>query len=208
MTAGFDIQPPSRNSKNSTGVNIKNQKSRFNKTTNVYLIIIFGLFVLFSFNLLFNSQIQSDELIKNRSNSLKNEINNLGTIKTKSLSDQLSNQSEITKSSAPSTQNKVKTSEESENSAISTIQITVLNGTQKSGIAKTVKDQLEDNGIQIDKIDNAKNSYSQTVIYYTTVNKTLAEKIQEILASYNPKLEKDNTLVDDKNIIVVIGKNQ
>jgi hypothetical protein len=87
------------------------------------------------------------------------------------------------------------------------VDITVLNGARKPGLANEVKEILENNNFSVSNIGNSQNKYSQTIIYHTKENQQIAEKIMETISSYDPKLEINNQLSNNQKILVVIGTN-
>lgn len=199
MSGIFDIKPPpkKRYPEKNKAQHYERQTTK-RKKSGVFLffiVMVLGFIVFFSF------------INNNKTKTINPQDTNLDTrnketTSTTSPSDNQSVNQTISSPEASISISSTPTSSESRPN----VQITVLNGSGETGAANNAKNELEKNGIEVYKIDNAQNNYSQTIIYYTNENKSIADKIQETLADYNPKLIEDNTLADNENVLVVIGE--
>lgn len=204
----FDIRPPVPHPKRKETTKISSKpKINSRKHSGIFVFIIIVLGTILLFGLLSDNQTQPT----NNDEKQQNKINTLGVVKIKDANEVQNDNSQPINSSSTQPNSNPKPSIESTetpNSATGeNIEITVLNGGAGSGAAEKIKNELEENEIKVANIGNTKSNYARTVIYYTNVNLPLAEKIQETLANYNPKIEEDNELVNDSKIIIVIGSN-
>lgn len=193
MAHYFDIKPPEKKS----GQKKHSDQSRSTKKTKssvglVFIVMVLGFILFFSF-------INSNKTKTIDQQNVNSSTENIATKTSTSPTDQ------IVKQTQSNPEASILTSP-TPTIAKFNIQITVLNGSGEVGVANSAKEELEKNGIEVYKIGNTQNNYTQTIIYYTNVNKSLADKIQETLADYNPKLIEDNALADNENILVVIGE--
>lgn len=88
----------------------------------------------------------------------------------------------------------------------SQIQIKILNGSGKSGMATSTKSKLESLGFTIDSVGTAKNTYQKTVIYYNTDKKDLAVILQLALENQNISLQENPTLTNGFDLLLVVGQ--
>lgn len=201
MSHYFDIKPPTHRSITKLKP-YSAKKSKINKSGIMFFFIFIFLAIILYYGINLNGNNNNNTKSLQKSTQNQDNVNALGAIQTK-MPGQTENNSY---SSAPKTESPSVSANLSENNVTSeNIQITVLNGGAGAGAANKAKTILEENSIRVYKTGNAQNNYSSTVIYYTNVNKSLAEKISETLADYNPKLEEDKMVVNDEDIIIVIG---
>lgn len=195
MAHYFDIKPPEKKfgqkkHSNQSGSTRKPKSS----VGLIFIVMILGFILFFSF--INNNKTETVDSQNNSPNSASS---------LDATSDSASEQETQKTPSNPEASISISPTEIS-SSEKPNIQITILNGSGEVGAASTAKEELGKNGIEVAKIGNSQNNYSQTIIYYTNVNKSLADKIQETLANNTPKLIEDNALADDENILVVIGE--
>jgi hypothetical protein len=88
----------------------------------------------------------------------------------------------------------------------STISIRVLNGTTTSGLAATVKSQLENAGFTVRTIGNAQNqNYTTGVVYYQSGQKAAADLVLASLTGRTFTEQESTTLASPDMVLVVVG---
>lgn len=202
MNKMFDITPPKPKIQNKKSVKSKNKK----KSNGLIFIIVLLIFVIyFSLNNKIasnyqeenntNEKIKSQQIIKNNTNEIENENTN--------------NQKTLSTPNPKTTGIDDKENEEIANEEIDfdeNIEIEILNGAYIPGLANEVKNILEKNNIQVDNIGNTKNLYDRSIIYYQKINIKLAEKLKEILISYNPIIQENDEFASNNKILIVVVK--
>ncbi len=87
------------------------------------------------------------------------------------------------------------------------ISIKVLNGNGQIGSAQVVADDLEAKGFVVHDIGNAKRfTYEKTLIYHKTGKAEEAKLLREALSGRQAELEENNSVVENSDLVVVIGK--
>lgn len=97
--------------------------------------------------------------------------------------------------------------EQSIDSQKSKLGIKILNGSGKDGQAQEAKALLENSGYAVSEIGTAKNIYKTTVIYYKKGDSEIADLLAKTLNSYKVKTIEDSQIVENFDLLIVIGKS-
>lgn len=203
MSKFFDIRPPSRSPQKTKKYKKKNRSYKKSKNNGLLFVIVGVCIFIFIFSLTNNTSSTYDQPDQITDSSKSNDLidTNKKTIPSPNP--------DTTSSSNPE---KVIDNEQIEETKVdkkdSDADIVILNGARIPGIASEVKNTLENNNIEVSELGNTENTYDSTIIYYTENNTDTANKIQETLSEYDPKLEIDPSIANEDKIVVVIGINQ
>ena len=84
--------------------------------------------------------------------------------------------------------------------------IRIANGNGISGEGASIKKILEEAGIKVDSVGNASKQYDQTMIYYKTGQKNLAEALKNAISSkYTAELEESDSTVGTYDAVIALG---
>lgn len=88
----------------------------------------------------------------------------------------------------------------------SQITIKILNGTGKNNAASQAQDELKKTGFKITETGTTKNIYANSIIYYNSSKEKEASLLSENIEN-KPKIEEDNNITNNFDLVYVIGKN-
>jgi len=203
MSKFFDIKPPQ--SQFDPPKPKSHQSSTKRPKTNFLAIVIFLLLVILFFSYI-NATGNNYKVVGVDNTNINNDETNANPVdKIATSSNPAPTESE---KAIPTTDASPTPETTASSEATSEPQITVLNGARVDGIASEVKSILEKNNITVSSLGNTQNLYNGSVIYYSEANLKTAQKMQEILADYKPKLEINEQFASGNAITVVIGKKE